>query len=285
MKINYAKAYQLFESEMAKKKKEYLAAGATEEDFFKYYWMRKAELNRDLAYERRKVPLSGMEKSFDEESRNALYLKSLEKLSVEMDLPSVHKFWWIDQVENEKLLRALLSFSEEELTLIDMKAFQGLTQADIAEITGRSQAYISKTLNNLYQSIKISLGDAYCGFPSARSLWGRAAKSKTHMRQAVIRKRIDDGGMEMCLCSVCANTFYNTPGYRIRRKDHYQTEKDLCDFCNSRYGFDYLVNTGEMNVRKRLNAGNRTLEKKNENGYSRDTSWRSAAKPIISGNN
>lgn len=46
--------------------------------------------------------------------------------------------------------------------------------------------------------------------------------------------------MEMCLCGRCREQF-NSPAYRIKRADPYQTTKDTCTFCNFRSGYDYLV--------------------------------------------
>lgn len=56
--------------------------------------------------------------------------------------------------------------------------------------------------------------------------------------------------MELCLCGVCAHHFYNSPASHIRRKDPYQLEKDVCTFCNVRYGFDYIVSSRNANMRK-----------------------------------
>jgi len=47
--------------------------------------------------------------------------------------------------------------------------------------------------------------------------------------------------MLLCLCAACAHQFYESPGHRVRRADRKQSVKDRCDFCNYRYGFDYIV--------------------------------------------
>ena len=47
--------------------------------------------------------------------------------------------------------------------------------------------------------------------------------------------------MEMCLCASCDNTYFNDPNCRIYRKNPYQVEKDQCTYCNSRYGFDFII--------------------------------------------
>ena len=45
----------------------------------------------------------------------------------------------------------------------------------------------------------------------------------------------------LCLCSTCADNFYGTGAYYLRRIDPHQTAKDTCTYCNSRKGLDYLT--------------------------------------------
>ena len=157
MGVYFADEYRQFEKEMLERKKEYLESGCSEQDFLEYYTMRRKQLNRDLAYRRRTVSLNHRTEDMDSDGQNPLYSDYLSALSVEMDLPSVHKFWWIDQIENPGLLMTLLSFSDEELTLIDMSVYQGLTQKVIAKRTGKDQSSISRKLETLYKKLKKSL--------------------------------------------------------------------------------------------------------------------------------
>lgn len=45
----------------------------------------------------------------------------------------------------------------------------------------------------------------------------------------------------MCLCPACANNFYGTGSYYLRRVNPQQREKDICTYCGQRPGFDYEV--------------------------------------------
>nr|MBQ6241366.1 sigma-70 family RNA polymerase sigma factor [Lachnospiraceae bacterium] len=157
MGVYFAEEYRQFEKEMLERKKEYLESGCSEQDFLEYYTMRRKQLNRDLAYRRRTVSLDHQTEDMDSDGQNPLYSDYLSALSVEMELPSVHKFWWIDQIENPGLLTTLLSFSDEELTLIDMSVYRGLTQKAIAKRTGKDQSSISRKLETLYKKLKKSL--------------------------------------------------------------------------------------------------------------------------------
>ena len=45
----------------------------------------------------------------------------------------------------------------------------------------------------------------------------------------------------MCLCPACANNFYGTGSYYLKRVNPAQQERDICTYCNQRPGFDYEV--------------------------------------------
>ena len=157
MGVYFANEYRQFEQEMQKRKAEFLESGCSEQEFLEYYTMCREQLNRDLAYRRRTVSLDHQTEDMDSDGQNPLFSDYLSELSEEMDLPSLHKFWWIDQIENTSLLMTLLSFSDEELTLIDMSVYRGLTQKVIAEQTGKTQSSISRKLETLYKKLKKSL--------------------------------------------------------------------------------------------------------------------------------
>lgn len=45
----------------------------------------------------------------------------------------------------------------------------------------------------------------------------------------------------MCLCPACANNFYGTGSYYLRRLNLAKEGKDICSYCGQRLGFDYQV--------------------------------------------
>lgn len=45
----------------------------------------------------------------------------------------------------------------------------------------------------------------------------------------------------LCLCPVCAKPFYASKEHFIKRVDKKQKIKDICMFCNTRSGYDYLI--------------------------------------------
>ena len=45
----------------------------------------------------------------------------------------------------------------------------------------------------------------------------------------------------LCLCSSCLQNFQEADGYQLRRARFHQKTKDICTYCNSRYGYDYCL--------------------------------------------
>ena len=45
----------------------------------------------------------------------------------------------------------------------------------------------------------------------------------------------------LCLCSTCAENFYGSGAYYLRRVNPIEVEKELCTYCNQRSGFTYEV--------------------------------------------
>ncbi len=155
--MNFAKEYREFEEEMRQLKARCLAGGCSEEEIQKYYDMRREDLNRDLAYKRRSVPLYQDIDDFEGEGQNPLNKDFLDALSVEMETPSVLQYWWLDRIENEDLLKVLLSLSDDELAVIDLSVYQGYSQQTIGKIMESSQPKVSRTWRSVKKNIKKSL--------------------------------------------------------------------------------------------------------------------------------
>ena len=53
-------------------------------------------------------------------------------------------------------------------------------------------------------------------------------------------KKVDESTLTT-LCAVCRGAFLDAKGVRLRRADPRQLVKDICTYCQTRYGFDYYV--------------------------------------------
>ena len=155
MSLSVKEEYQEFEKEMAEYRKEYLAAGLTEEDFAPFYEYCKAQVARNIAYKKHTQPLSAADEDpIEEDDKNPLYGKFLKELSNEQRPFETKRFWWLDVISDENLLRGLLSFTEYELELIDLSVYQGYTQEEIATITGKTQPAVCQKLQTLKKKLK-----------------------------------------------------------------------------------------------------------------------------------
>jgi len=66
------------------------------------------------------------------------------------------------------------------------------------------------------------------------------AKVNHALAVSVGLQRMDEP-LILCLCSVCAQQFYDSPNHVIRRVDPGQKHKELCTYCNVRTGYDFEV--------------------------------------------
>lgn len=88
---------------------------------------------------------------------------------------------------------------------------------------------------------KRTLGD-YVGHisPECMRRIDRAAAYSIGLRE-IRKKSAHKPDMELCLCPTCARQFFSSAAYVIRRSDPLQVEKDECDYCRIRKGYDFSL--------------------------------------------
>lgn len=47
--------------------------------------------------------------------------------------------------------------------------------------------------------------------------------------------------LTLCLCSTCADNFYGSGAFHLRRIDPIEVEMEMCTYCGQRRGFDYEI--------------------------------------------
>lgn len=70
--------------------------------------------------------------------------------------------------------------------------------------------------------------------------YGQMMKVDKALRQSAGIRRLDKPIL-MCLCPVCAKPFYESAEHFIKRADEKQSTREVCMFCNTRRGYDYLI--------------------------------------------
>lgn len=152
MEWNDGKERAKFEREQAELRKEYLAAGMTEEQIRAMYKFDKSFYN-----ERRREATHTQEldiQAFDDddsedELRNSLLDKFMDKLSITDNHFQDERFGWIEQIENETLCKTIKSLSDADKELLTLLVCDGLNQRQIAERFGVSQQAISKKIKKI----------------------------------------------------------------------------------------------------------------------------------------
>lgn len=157
MGINFSRERKKFSEAQQKLRKEYEAAGMTQEQILEMYEYDLHQFNRDIAFYRHTQSLVDETNSdFEEEGRNTLLLKNLDALTVEQKHSESEKYWWLDEIETSKLIQNLKQLSDEELDLIHKLAFCDYTQKQISEETGKSPAAICLKLKTIRKKLKKS---------------------------------------------------------------------------------------------------------------------------------
>ena len=82
----------------------------------------------------------------------------------------------------------------------------------------------------------------HCGYAESTSENMEEAGFNSHQKtMEKKRKDLHENPMEMPLCAICAQDFYDSPWHRIYRVDPYQVIFDTCTRCHVRRGYDYKI--------------------------------------------
>lgn len=155
MEWNNAMKRSKFEKEQAMLRKEYLAAGMTEEQIKEMYEFDLLQFNADRREHEHTQSLDFDNEDFDDkETDNPLLKKYLEAISVTMEYSDSSRFGWIEEIENKKIYKALKSLPQDYLEILTDQVVDGLSQTEIAQKRGISR----KAINNKIARIKKILG-------------------------------------------------------------------------------------------------------------------------------
>lgn len=149
MEWNNGKERALFHKEQAELRKQYLAAGMTEEQIQVLY-----AFDREWYKSRRREAVHtqrlDIQTSEDEDINkdNPLYKKFFEKLAVEDNHADYSRYGWIDELESEELAKAVNALSDSDKELLTM-LINGFTQSEIGAEMGVRQQSVSKRIKKV----------------------------------------------------------------------------------------------------------------------------------------
>ena len=149
MEWNNGKERALFNKEQAKLRKQYLAAGMTEEQIQAMHAF-DAEWYKNRRREAVHTQRLDIQTSEDEDINkdNPLYKKFFEKLAVEDNHADYSRFGWIEESVNEELVKAVNALSDADKELLTM-LISGFTQSEIGAEMGVSQQSVSKRIKKV----------------------------------------------------------------------------------------------------------------------------------------
>lgn len=149
MEWNNGKERALFQKEQAELRKQYLAAGMTEEQIqalhaFDAEWYKS---RRREAVHTQRLDIQTSEDE-DINKDNPLYKKFFEKLAVEDNHADYSRYGWIDELENEELAKAVNALLDTDKELLTM-LINGFTQSEIGAKMGVRQQSVSKRIKKI----------------------------------------------------------------------------------------------------------------------------------------
>ena len=164
MGLNFALLRKKFNEEQEKLRKEYEKVGMSTEQIQEMYEYDLHQFNRDIAYFRHTQCLNVFEEADMEEGQNQLLSKFFEKLTVFQQPSEQRTLWWLDEIEDEKLLNNLIQLTDSELELIDKLAFREYSQKQISEEADKSPAAICQKLKTIRKKLKKPIRLNFCVF-------------------------------------------------------------------------------------------------------------------------
>lgn len=153
MSFNYGLEKKRFDAEWARLRKEYAEAGMEEDAIQQMYEYDLKMFNRRRADANHEQPFVGKccdDSEEDDESKSALYIKFLTKLScVDTYTFSNGRFSWIETIENEMLYSAVQQLSEKEKELLSKIVVDCLKSREIAVIEGVTESAIAHRIRKI----------------------------------------------------------------------------------------------------------------------------------------
>ncbi|MCD8372590.1 MAG: RNA polymerase subunit sigma-70 [Clostridia bacterium] len=155
MEWNNGSEWRKFQREQEKLHKEYLAAGMTEEQYDSMYEFDLAafKLSRTEARHTQRLDIETSEDE-DRYMENPLYKKFLDKLAVRDKYADHSRYGWVNDIQDERLYKAVMKLSEADLELLTQNIVIGIPQNQLAENYGISTVAIHKKLKRIKNFLK-----------------------------------------------------------------------------------------------------------------------------------
>ena len=147
MKWNNGKERAKFEREQKELREQYIAEGMTEEQIQAMYDFDLDVFNgkRREAEHTQTLDFAAVEAE-DKELENPLYNKFSDKLSVTMNFADASRYAWIDEIEDERLVKAIKALPQDYIEILTEIIVNRRTKSDIANERGVLKTAISNKI-------------------------------------------------------------------------------------------------------------------------------------------
>jgi RNA polymerase sigma factor (sigma-70 family) len=156
MEWNNGKERSKFEREQKQLRKQYLAAGMSDEQIkaayeFDLEWYKS---RRRETMHTQKLDAEMDEDCNDSDGLNPLLSKFMENFSVNDEYFASSRYGWVDEIKNEKLYLAIKSLSEDELELLTLLFIEKFSRKEVAAKLGLKAKALSMKIYRLKKNLK-----------------------------------------------------------------------------------------------------------------------------------
>lgn len=155
--MSFNKGYELkkFEAHWEKLRIEYAAAGMMEDAIQKMYDYDRQQFNAERTHLERTQELSTDTFECSEDENSPLMKRYQDAISVTDHYHETKsRFGWIGEIENEHLLSALESLSDDDLELLTLYVYAGYNTVELSKVYGIAQQNISKRILKITKFLK-----------------------------------------------------------------------------------------------------------------------------------
>lgn len=157
MGVNYSYAYKKFHREQELKRKEYQKLGLSKSQIEQIFAIDKEIFLSDIKFRRHNQSLITDDDCNTDEGYNTLIKKFPATLTVCIDDSICSKYWWIEEIEDERLSFEIKKLSDYDIELITLIIIEGYTQHCVAKMLGVSDVCICKKMKKITSKLKASV--------------------------------------------------------------------------------------------------------------------------------
>ncbi len=151
MAFNYGLEKKKFDEEWARTAKFYAEQGMSQEaiqQMYEYDWTVFKKERNEALHSQPMVPNTETDMEHSDGPEVLLPRKYLDRFSSEYDTCASHsRYWWLEEIEDPRLIAGLKRLSEEDIYLLTIRFVEGHTQDECADILHISQVAINKRLS------------------------------------------------------------------------------------------------------------------------------------------